>query len=104
LENHCATKQAVHPPSESGDDTGAGIDLIDDTPIDDEDKISTTSIDEKRNLIKAAMLKGFSKSLILNAPDAKLTCFVSGPQLPPPPQRWFKSCYPSLDEPSQNLK
>lgn len=98
VRNHSATEQTVHPPSESG------IDLLDDSPIDNDEKICTAKIDEKRNIIKGAMLKGFGKSLACKMLNAKLTCFVSGPRLPSPPQRWFKSRYPSLDEPSQNLK
>ena len=105
VQNRSVTEQPVHPPSESGDDAGAGIELIDDSPIDNEDKICTAKIDKKRNIIKGAMLKGFGKSLACKiALNTKLTCFVSGCRLPSPPQRWFKSCYPSLDEPSQNPK
>jgi hypothetical protein len=104
VRNHSATEQTVHPPSESGNEAGAGINLLDDSPIDNEDKICTAKIDEKRNIIKGAMLKGFGKSLACKMLNAKLTCFVSGPRLPSPPQRWFESCYASLDKPSQNLK
>lgn len=107
VRNRSVTEQPVRPPSESGDDAGAGINLIDDSPVDNEDKISTAKIDEKRNIIKGAMLKGFGKFLACKIPNAlntKLTCFVSGRWLPSPPQRWFESRYPSLDEPSQNPK
>ena len=101
--NHSATEQTVHLSSESGDEAGAGIDLLDNSPIDNEDKICTAKID-KRNIIKGVMLKGFGKSLACKMLNVKLTCFVSGPWLPSPPQRWFESRYPSLDKPSQNLK
>jgi hypothetical protein len=96
--NHSATEQTVHPPSESG------IDLLNDSPIDNDEKICTTKIDKKRNIIKGAMLKGFGKSLACKILNAKPTCSASRPWLPSPPQRWFKSHYPSLDKPSQNLK
>lgn len=92
------------PPSESGNEARAGINLLNNGPIDNEDKICTVKIDEKRNIIKGAMLKGFGRSLACKMLNAKLPCFISRPQLPSPPQRWFKSCYTSLDKPSQNLK
>lgn len=103
--NHSTAEQTLHPPSESGDEAGVGTGPLDDnSPIENEDKICTAKIDEKRNIIKEAMLKGFGKSLSCKILNAKLRCSASGPRLPSPPQGWFKSCYPSLDEPSQNLE
>jgi hypothetical protein len=102
--NHSAAEQTPHPPLENRDEAGDRNDPLDDSsPIENEDKICSAKIDEKRNIIKGAMLKGFGKSLPCEILNAKLTCFASGPRLPSPPQGWFKSHYPSLDEPSQNL-
>ncbi|KAF8240873.1 hypothetical protein L208DRAFT_1495760 [Tricholoma matsutake] len=58
--NHSTAKQTLYPPSESSDEAGVGIGPLDNnSPIENKDKISTTKIDEKRNIIKGAMLKGF---------------------------------------------
>jgi hypothetical protein len=103
--NHGTNEQTLHPPSKSGDEAGVGIGPLDNnSPLENEDKICTAKINEKRNIIKGAMLKGFSKSLSCNIFNVKLMCFASGPRLPSPPQGWFKSCYASLDESSQDLE